>query len=62
MQPNMFQQSLQKLQSSLQLICRNQPCGEAYFLPCQQKVLVHVRAQEACVAVAFHQLIDVVLN
>lgn len=38
------------------------PSGEAYFLPCQQQVLVHVRAQEACVAVAFHQFIDVVLK
>lgn len=36
--------------------------GDAYFLPCHQQVLVHVGAQEACVAVTLHQLVDVVLN
>lgn len=34
----------------------------AHFLPCDQQVLVHVGAQEACIAVTFHQLVDVVLN
>lgn len=33
-----------------------------YFLPRHQKVLVHVGAQEARIAVTFHQLIDVVLS
>lgn len=33
-----------------------------YFLPCHQQVLVDVGAQEACIAVTFHQLVDVVLN
>lgn len=36
--------------------------GDAYFLPCHQQVLVHVGAQEACVAVTLHQLVDVVLK
>lgn len=34
----------------------------AYFLLCHQQVLVHVGAQEACVAITFHQFVDVVLN
>lgn len=34
----------------------------AYFLPHCQQVLVHVGAQEASIAVTFHQLVDVVLN
>lgn len=39
------------------------PAGrQPYFLPGHQQVLVHVGAQEACVAVAFHQFIDVVLE
>lgn len=33
-----------------------------YFLPCHQQVLVHVGAQEARIAVTFHQLVDVVLS
>ena len=33
-----------------------------YFLPCHQQVLVDVGAQEARIAVTFHQLVDVVLN
>lgn len=33
-----------------------------YFLPCHQQVLVDVGAQEACIAVTFHQLVDVILN
>lgn len=48
--------------SKLSTVTSPAPSGEAYFLPCQQQVLVHVRAQEACVAVAFHQFIDVVLK
>ncbi len=36
--------------------------SHAYFLPRHQQILVHVGAQEACVAVTFHQLVDVVLN
>lgn len=35
--------------------------GDTYFLPCHQQVLVHIGAQEAGVAVTFHQLVDVVL-
>lgn len=34
----------------------------AYFLPRHQQVLVHVGAQEARVAVTFHQLVDVILS
>lgn len=38
------------------------PQPDPYFLPGHQQVLVHVRAQKACVAVTFHQFIDVVLK
>lgn len=38
------------------------PGRQPYFLPGRQQVLVHVGAQEACIAVAFHQFIDVVLE
>lgn len=35
--------------------------GDTHFFPRHQQVLVHIGAQEAGVAVTFHQLVDVVL-